>query len=725
MRICLVSRELYPVIGGGIAPIVSAAARQLSEIAEVVVVSSGAHREAYERLRAASDPRVLPEDVDLRWVEEPENGEFGGFMHYMHAYSSRVHDVLRGVYGERGPDVIEFCDYLGEGFVTIQARHTMAAWLRDTLVCVRLHTTTEFCAVLDGYVDGEFVTEALFEAERYCLRRADRLLWSGGDVLDSYRRYYGAGALAEGVLIPDAFLDETGGYVPDDTGGPGPDGPVRLLYLGRAERRKGIHDLVRALIDTGREDWRLTLIGGDTDTGPLGTSLMEQLRLTVGDDPRVRFGAPVPRGAVGTLIREHDVVVVPSRWECWPNVAREALQHNRPILATPVGGLCGLVRPGISGWLADGIRRRALRDAVARVLDDPEGIVELIHARGPRGVFDELTDADRLREGYRALAALAPGVGAPRAPRSPRSAPRPLVSVVVPYFRMEELIETTLDSVAAQTYPQIETIVVNDGSLRPEDHAVLARVARREGVQVITQANAGLGVARNFGISQASGDYILPLDSDDVIVPEFVARLVSVLEGDPDLAYVGTWVQYMDEDGVPFGGDLGGYMPYGNWSSLIRRNNVGGVCTCLFRREIFDAGFDYDDELTSYEDWLLMRELAAAGLWGAIVPERLFLYRVRTGSMMRKVGAPRLARLEGEVTARQFERAMRWPRHEAADVSSGLPLPVLPRAAARSAGDRPDAVDALREANAQLAAAAGTRRGAAAAAGLAPPAEAR
>jgi hypothetical protein len=478
------------------------------------------------------------------------------------------------------------------------------------------------------------------------------------------------------------------------------------------ERRKGIHDLVRGLLDTGRDDWRLTLVGGDTDTGPLGTSMDEQLRLTAAEDPRITFMDPVPRAEVGRLIDAHDVMVVPSRWECWPNVGREALQHNRPILGTPVGGLTAMVRPGVSGWLAAGTGRRALRDAAIELLDDRDQITELIGTGGPRTVFEELTDGDRFLERYLAL-----GRRKRPHPAPSRTADQPLVSVIVPYYRLPELVERTLDSVAAQTYGRIETIVVNDGALRPEDQEVLARVAQRPGTVVVTQTNAGLGAARNFGISQARGELLLPLDADDLIAPEFVARLVTVLQRRPELAYAGTWVQYMDEDEQDFGGDIEGYMPMGNWSTAMRHNNVAGVCTCLFRRSVFDRGLDYDDEMTSYEDWLLFREMQDAGLLGAIVPERLFRYRVRTQSMTRQIARPSLERLMGDFEARRRERAWRWVAGEADRRRTPSDRGAAPDGPVGGEGPG-DALDELRAANARLAAVPHSSRGAAAASAL-------
>jgi hypothetical protein len=364
---------------------------------------------------------------------------------------------------------------------------------------------------------------------------------------------------------------------------------------------------------------------------------------------------------VSAAIAAAHVVVVPSLWECWPNVAREALLHNRPVLATPVGGLTELVQPGRSGWLARDASPEGIQDAIERLAAEPEQVAELIREGRPRELFDELTDPEELRGGYAQLASAAAARARPAQP----AARLPLVSIVVPYFRLEELVEETLASALAQTYPEIEVILVNDGSLREVD-AHVYELAERLDVHVVTQPNGGLGPARNFGVAASRGRYVLPLDADDLLAPDFVARCVEALERDPELAYVTTYVQYVEPDGTPLGDERGGYMPYGNWTRLMERNNAGGTCAAVFRRRLFELGFRYSLDLTSYEDWFLYRELAAGGHHGAVIPERLFHYRVRPQSMMREIGKPLLERLVAELRAHAREAEVRWTAPESA-----------------------------------------------------------
>src|SRR5205823_2987268 len=153
-------------------------------------------------------------------------------------------------------------------------------------------------------------------------------------------------------------------------------------------------------------------------------------------------------------------------------------------------------------------------------------------------VFQELTDTDEILRDYRALierrgrwavsgAAARKGSAADeRAAGGAEVSAPPLVSVIVPYYRIPAHVEEAVRSALTQTHPRCEVILVNDGSLLEEDW-VIAELASRYPITVVTQVNSGLGAARNFGISQARGEYVVPLDADNVLEPTFVERALA------------------------------------------------------------------------------------------------------------------------------------------------------------------------------------------------------
>lgn len=682
--ICIVSRELYPFGGAGIGVQVAGTLRALATSFEVTVLTTASHRAAYERARDRGELPAWLENVQVEFVEEP--AEPGEYYTHMHAYSARVFERLREIYPRRGPDLIEFPDYLGEGLVTIQAKHAQHPWVRRTIVAVRIYTTAEICAVLDGNLPRDFETICLIEAERFCLRHADLLMWAGGDVLESYRRFYGAKNLARPIQVRHAIPDEElfVGAAPDESREETADAPLRFLYMGRLERRKGVENLVEGLLSTVAENWQLTLVGRDTDTGPLGTSLREQLELYAAGDPRVRFLEGVDRSRLPELLARHDLLVCPSLWENWPTVVLEAFATNRPLLATPVGGLVEMARTENAGWLSRGTDAFSIAEAAEKLVREPGAVRAARQAGRPRRAFAALADPTLVRRGYERLLETCGSArtGAPPPlrvldPNAQRGAVRPtelderrdpprvslarptepLISVVIPYFRMHRYVEEAVRSALAQTHRRIEIVLVCDGSFDRDD-AILEKLAHRYGVRIFMQRNQGLGAARNAGIEHARGRYVLPLDPDDLLEPRFVDRTLGALSANPKFAYATTWSLYVDESGHPLDA---GYQPIGNeLSQAIQHGNVAGAATALIPLSVFHCGFSYNEDLGSYEDWDFYARLADSGMYGCVVPERLFRYRVRRDSMLRTTAEERKARLEGELNARRREARVRW-----------------------------------------------------------------
>lgn len=112
----------------------------------------------------------------------------------------------------------------------------------------------------------------------------------------------------------------------------------------------------------------------------------------------------------------------------------------------------------------------------------------------------------------------------------PKETKLPKVSVIMPAYNAAASLRYSVDSVLAQDYRNIEIIIVNDGSVDDTPKIAQKIASKNKNVKVINQENRGLGEARNSGTVVASGDYILFLDSDDMLLPWSVSEMVKVAE---------------------------------------------------------------------------------------------------------------------------------------------------------------------------------------------------
>ena len=133
-------------------------------------------------------------------------------------------------------------------------------------------------------------------------------------------------------------------------------------------------DLILAVRSLDRDDVRLTLQGRDTPTGPGGSSMRAFCERLATGDPRIELRDQTDYDGVIRALAEHDVTVIPSRWETNANSARESLAVGRPVLATPTGGLVQSVEHGQNGWLIDGTEQHQIAQAIELLLDDPGGV---------------------------------------------------------------------------------------------------------------------------------------------------------------------------------------------------------------------------------------------------------------------------------------------------------------------------------------------------------------
>lgn len=574
---------------------------------------------------------VLGARHEVTFIDSPEPSEALGSISFAgedHRRSAAVLERIEQLYGDEGPDLLEVCDYRAYGIVPLQARAAGHPSLRRTTVAIQLSSTAELLALHDGH---SLVPEErrVADLEREQFRLADKLIWPGGDILDLYRRYYGEELLPPAVRIgrPFAVPAQTPQPAPRD-----PSQPLRILYVGRLQRLKGAIDLVEACLRLDG-DWQLTMIGADTPTAAMGQSARLTIEAMTGGDPRVRIEDPIPREEVQRRWPEHDLLVLPSRFEVCANVVLEAMRAGLPVLSTPVGAQTEVVEPGVSGWLSDGIGPRAIGEALQRLLDDREEVERVRSSGEVFAGFLRFTDPEAVIRGYEEL--IEEATAKQPVARVEVAKEEPLVSAVIPYYRASAYVEEAVGSLLAQTHPNLEVVVVNDGSFEAEDE-VLGELERDPRVRVVHQLNKGDATARNLGIELARGEYLLMFDADNALEPEFVSRALRYLRADPQLAYVTCWLRFVDAEGRELGGR--GYAPLGN--RILRESgeeeNWDGDTIALFPRRVLDElEPTFAPEAAMHADWLLYRRLRARGQYGAVIPQLLARYRVHPGSLLR------------------------------------------------------------------------------------------
>lgn len=123
-----------------------------------------------------------------------------------------------------------------------------------------------------------------------------------------------------------------------------------------------------------------------------------------------------------------------------------------------------------------------------------------------------------------------------------------LVSIITPLYNSERFVGQTIESVLAQTYPDWEMIIVNDGSKDNGPDIVRQYAAKDERIRLLEQPNCGCASARNHGLREAQGRYYCFLDSDDYWDPEFLAEQVKFMT-EKDAAIVTCSVRRVDENG--------------------------------------------------------------------------------------------------------------------------------------------------------------------------------
>jgi glycosyltransferase involved in cell wall biosynthesis len=401
-------------------------------------------------------------------------------------------------------------------------------------------------------------------------------------------------------------------------------GPLHVLFPARIVQQKDplLMVEVAAALRERAADFQIHVLG-EGDLEPAVRARVAEMGL--GDRVKLHPPTPTPQRWYGAC----DAVLLTSEFEGVPAVVFEAMAMGLPVVASALPGNVELLGESYDGLVEP-------RDSVERYAEELSKLAEdrsykESHGRELRDRAREHFSLEQMAAGHEALYA---EVNAERAAPEPEPLPEPirfrdrpvctdpLVSVLIPHYNQARFLGEAVDSVWAQTYPNVELVVVDDCSTELDAAPVLNELEEHEDVTVVRlEDNGGPSRARNRGLEHCSGRYVLPLDADNLLLSEALELLVEQLStAGEDVGFIYPRLQY-------FGNREDHYTPPPYNVYTLFHGNYCDTCS-LIDRQVFDAGLHYKEEIfLGHEDWEFVLRLAAHGVRGEAAHASTLRYR--------------------------------------------------------------------------------------------------
>lgn len=201
---------------------------------------------------------------------------------------------------------------------------------------------------------------------------------------------------------------------------------------------------------------------------------------------------------------------------------------------------------------------------------------------------------------------------------------KPLVSVIIPNYNYGRYLKETIDSVLAQTYPNVEIVVADDGST---DNSVEVLESYGNCIKWFKQQNQGVSNARNRAIKESTGEFLAFLDSDDLWLPQKIEKQIQLF-ADKEVGLTHCGFVDFDNKGNLLEEHLDGLSGWVATEMILYQRPVvlGGGSAAIVKREAFDKIGGFDQNVSPAEDWEFYYQVARHYKIG-FVPEVLMKYR--------------------------------------------------------------------------------------------------
>ena len=634
MRYWLLTTEFPPFFGGGISTYCAITAQMLRKSGHQVTVflpdfsASGVKESYQEQVRVI---RFVPRQTDAH--------QFLGFTAYLGYEFAEV--VKNYILQEGKPDILEAHEYQGIAYFIQQFKWQHIAPFADLKIVIACHSPSFICLDYNQVPVYQFPEYWTGEMEKASIKSADLVFFPGRYLVAEIEKYMSLQNVPYSVLPnpfeDNRFFDATAAAVI----------PNMIVCFGKLAPLKGTFELLHYFDTLWKSGVALQLyIVGGTDyffypeNRTMYDIVLTKYKAHI-DAKRLVLTGNLSPDACAEYLAKAQLVIVSSLFDNFPYTVLEALSMGKVVLASKQGGQGEMIRHGENGFLFDHYTEGDFYKQLHCILELEHEVLKKISARArestkaafhPDVIYPQkLKQIEQLLRHTEDNGNIYPFINnIEQSVNDTENEPIQvdgLLSVVVPFYNMGNYVEETIRSIVESDFKNMEIIVVDDGSTDVKSSNELATLQERYPIRVVKKQNSGLAATRNYGATIAKGEYIAFLDPDDTVSPSFYSKAVAILKQYKNVHFVGSWLTYFGE-GKGTWPTFNPEPPY-----MLIHNPINSGAVVLKRRTFLNYGTNAVALLYGMEDWESIINMVSCGYRGVVIPQKLFQYRVRKGSM--------------------------------------------------------------------------------------------
>ncbi len=618
--------------GGGISTYCHFTAQMLAsaDVAVTVFVADDSVKD-YVIVTTANNIRVI------KFNSNKENTF--SFLGYTASLSYAFASMIKLMIEKEGPpDFIEAQDYLGIAYYLTQYKHTGYSFLNNVPIIITLHSPAFIYLEYNRVPTYRYPDFWTGEMEKQSIAAAAALISPTNFLVSEIKKYMPLNK-KQIEIIANPYKTETDFTTTFKRN--------TIIYYGKLSPQKGSFELLeyfKLLWDDGFEH-PLQIIGGTDivyhpEMKTMG-QLVKEKYATYIKKGLLQLQGKIAPSQITNYLKEAHVIIVPSIVDNMPYVVMEAMSRGKIILASKQGGQKEMVEEGVTGFLFSHTQPETFSKQLKKILTLTDEEIYHIGINASNYIKDNYSFEaikDKKLAFLEKVKSLLPFQNIfpflyqeEILPLQKIDATPNLLSVVIPFYNMVNYIDECVTSAINSSYKNIEVFIINDGSTDTKSIEKLQNIDKQKNITIVNRANQGLAATRNYGASIVHGEFLAFLDADDKVAPLYFEKAIDALKQNSNVFFVGAWVQYFENSNAIWPT----FTPQPPYALVHNPINSSGL---VYKRNAFlTAGLN--DKKVDYglEDYESVVHLLSRGFNGVVLPEILFYYRVRSGSMFRKI----------------------------------------------------------------------------------------